>query len=70
MKAQVKLKPTRLRIDKYNQSPLLVLEFLSQHPSIRLINVIDNGETFDLQLPFTKHSIKPIQDYINLNISE
>jgi hypothetical protein len=68
MKAKVKLNPVRIVIPKYGNAPMLLLEYLHNFRPKFAILVSDKGETFEVELPLTKQSIRPLLNYINDNL--
>jgi hypothetical protein len=68
MKAEVKLNPVRLSIPKYGNGLMLAMEYLAKCETILPTGIYEVGETIELKLPYTKHSIKSIQNYINANL--
>lgn len=68
MKAEVKLNPVRLSIPKYGNGLMLAMEFLAMAGSVTPTAIFDTGDRIELKLPYTKHSIQSIKNYINANI--
>ena len=64
--AEIKLNPVRIRLFKYDHSIMLALEYLAQEKTYPT-KIVDDGDYIELILPYTKHSIRPLQRFINKN---
>lgn len=67
MKATIKLNPVRLSVPKYGNGLMLMMETLSQR-SVMPTKIIQLDDSFEFVLPLTKHSIRPLVNYINANL--
>jgi len=68
MAAKVKLNPTRLVLPKYGRELSLAMEYLSRAKNVLPTQINTDECVVELVLPYTKHSIRGIQKYINANI--
>ena len=68
MKAQVKLNPTRLRLPKYGNALMLLMELASRHYTPVIKKVTQNEETFDIEIYGTKAVAQSFKKYINDNL--
>lgn len=70
--AQVKLNPVRIRVPKYGNALMLLMEEASKYKSCMrsfLGNVTDEVEGyFDIEIRGTKHVAQDVKKYINLNL--
>ncbi len=72
LKAQVKLNPVRIRVPKYGNALMLLMEKASKYKSCMnsfLGNVTDEVEDyFDIEIRGTKDVAQSVKNYINLNL--
>ena len=72
MEAKVKLKPTRIRVPKYGNGLMLLMEKASKYTNVLssfLGNVTEQEEGyFDVEIRGTKDVAQCVKKYINLNL--
>jgi hypothetical protein len=68
MKAQVKIKPTRIRVPKYGNALMLLMEYASNSHGGILGNVTQFDEYFDIELRMTAPTAQSVKKYINANL--
>jgi hypothetical protein len=70
--AKIKLNPVRISIPKYGNGLMLAIEYLARVGTVLPTGIYDiEGENrIEIKLPYTKHSIRHIRDYINNNLPE
>ena len=64
---QVKLNPTRLRLPKYGNALMLLMEDMSKS-NTKINKVHDLDEFFDVEIHASKNVAQSIKKYINLNL--
>tara|TARA_R110002050_G_scaffold208744_1_gene344786 strand:+ start:150 stop:356 length:207 start_codon:yes stop_codon:yes gene_type:complete len=65
--AQVKLNPTRLRLPKYGNALMLLMEDMAKS-NTKINKVHDLDEFFDVEIHASKNVAQSIKNYINRNI--
>jgi len=68
MKAEIKLNPVRISIPKYGHGLMLAMEYLARVRYVLPTAILDTGDRIEIRLPYTKHSIRGIKNYINNNL--
>jgi len=68
MEAKVKLNPTRLRIPKYGNGLMLLMEYASKYQGDILGKVTNMEENFDVEIKATKAVAQSWKRYINANL--
>jgi len=69
LQAQVKRNPTRIRVPKYGNALMLLMECATRYSTMPLIgNVTDADEYFDVQVRMTSPCAQSIKKYINANL--
>jgi len=68
MESKVKLNPVRIRVPKYGNGLMLLMEYASKYQSDILGNVTQLDEAFDIEIKGTKAVAQSWKRYINANL--
>ncbi len=69
MKAQIKKNPTRIRVPKYGNGLMLLMEYASNYKTNSILGLITQyDEYFDVELRMTAPTAQSIKKYINNNL--
>jgi hypothetical protein len=69
MKVQVKINPVRIRIPRYGNALMLLMEYASKYKVTPILGkVTDLDEWFDIELRMTRVTAQSVKKYINENI--
>ena len=68
MKATIKINPVRVRVPKYGNGLMLLMEFASRYTTPILGKITDLEKTFDVELRMSRVAAQSAKKYINLNL--
>lgn len=68
MKAEVKLNPVRIRLPKYGNALMLLMEQASDYKMPFLGKVTDDDKYFLIEISGTKDVAQSVKKYINANL--
>lgn len=69
MKAKVKLNPVRIRVPKYGNALMLLMERASSYKTAPFLGIVTElDKEFDIEIRGTKHVAQLIKNYINNNL--
>ena len=69
MNAQIKKNPVRIRVPKYGNGLMLLMEYASNYKTGTILGLVTQlDEYFDIELRMTAPAAQSVKKYINANL--